>query len=976
MNKDKIVKISIVFSIIFAVFGFLIVKAANTITLKAVSNSSYVNSSSEKDVIDGKYFDKNNVLVINYTILDGFSKITDSALKVRITSDVNYDENMMNSCIRVLYPGEYADTFQLAINYKNYLDFIETDTSLSGGDTSFPTKFNLEVYTNIGGDERIVATREVSINTSFDGSRQTEINLSPYGNVYADTTIPYTYLEEFDDYGTEGYNIDTVMGSWEDNKYYVFNYNIFDNSLPKRDIRPYSTDANYVKINPVEANSPVLKAYLASKIGDTDLSGLKLVLEFDRTSSLAMPKKTYKYELRLMDIYGNEYVKILSVNYLQYKRFVYDENSGDSSLQENSIVKENNLTYKASSSGELNLNFSTSFVFDGLSLLDSDLNDITDESKIDVSGSNRIKTTFRDLKEGRYTILFYCNYDENNPAASYSFYFEPYDVTTVDTVYTYGNGTVLQDVKDYNEVYLNKSYDYVLIDRVSMIGDRKLEGLTNYELGINLGEQSSYHTGFDKLFGGLLCLDTTEFESFIISVDSNEAKHEYILKPIVTEETNEFEITLTLSNDKVALPEKDQRTIIATPIITRNGEVVSVPYSYEIYQGNVLTNPNYVFAEIKSSGDVINILPGAEKGKYTVKVSLNDYDVSVSKTFSIVDKSDISDLIVEITNGNNIKIPSEGHRTDVELKTRITRDGKVEDGKGTFVLANSVEGVSLQGSTLSVKSNAKEGDKVVVNFSYEGASTSKTFTLVKDGSGEGTEVSDDTPTVTPTGTPDDSNKTFSSIVFSGFDSDRSQVKVLTFDDNSGTYKDISYKCYDENGNEIKNPIIEISGGKESEGILVEPNYEMKTVRIYANGLYGANKNFYINVTSKGSSILSLPVVAAKPDEYDCYIEFETNSIVKNSSFTTDGVFVNYEENPVTVSLVTVIYDKNNKIVDKVLHSQTVNKFEEKAFKTRLLMPADVNNIKVKSFFINGDDLNKANRFYTYSKTITNRGGVN
>lgn len=981
MNKDKAIKISIILIILFAIFGIFIVRAANTITLSVSSNApSYVSSSSSKDTIKGSYFNGNDILVLNYTVLDGFSKIEDSAIKVRFTNMGNHDENMLNSCIKLLYPGEYVDTFQLAINYQNFLDYEERNIAsgnLTGGDSTFPTNFSIELYTMMGKDEVSILTRDIEITTSKN-TNNVSVELTPYDNTYVSITTPYSFLEPSED----GYNLDTIIGGWEDSKYYIFNYKLFDTSSPREDIKIASTNTDYVYLLAEDDDAPKGKAYLATKIGDIELHGLKLVIEFERENNEYIAPKTYAYELAFRDIYGEITTIPLTVQFMQYERFVYEEGVTDSSLLKNAVVKETSPSFKVSEDGNLDISMNTSFTFDGLSLLDGTFKDITSEHA-GVTGYNNFKVYLNNIDTGRYTLLLYSTMNDDIPAASYSFYYEKGKVDVKDYIYVYGEKTELIDEDtnwDYqNEINISRSMDYVIIDRELTLNGRTINTEVNYEYGFDYGsEDSSSITGFDDNYSGLFAIDTTElYDYFVFSVSSSGITKSYVVKPNVGS-IDDLKVNLYASTTTLKIPEKGERnSLILTPVITRNGTEIDIPYEYDYIKGDEFVSANDIYILNEGGQDILYIQPSITKGDYTIKISLKDYpDIANSVIIKVTDSSESSDnnISVEITNGSNIRIPDSGKRTDLEIKTRIIKNGSEITGNGTFEMVNSPTGVILNNNVLSVYSNATEGAVVVVNFTYEGISASKVFTLVKDASGEGTIIDDETPvpTFTPGEGDDGESKVFDSIVISGFDSDRSQVKVLTFDEPSGSSKTLRYRCYNENGVEISNPIIEISGSNESNGILVEPNYTNKTITVYANGLFSANKDFYITVTSNGESILNLPVVAARPDTWDCYIDFSTNTFAKNSSFKVTGSFYNYDDNEIEVSLVTLLYDKNNKIIQNLIDTKTVKSLEEAEFTNRLTLPSDINDIKIKSVFINGSDITKASRQFTYSRSITNR----
>ena len=83
MQKDKIIKFSLIFIILF-IFGVFIVNASNNISIKCTSDyGEFFSSTTDKDTIEGEYFNQNNLMVLNYQILSGFSQIKDSTLKVR-----------------------------------------------------------------------------------------------------------------------------------------------------------------------------------------------------------------------------------------------------------------------------------------------------------------------------------------------------------------------------------------------------------------------------------------------------------------------------------------------------------------------------------------------------------------------------------------------------------------------------------------------------------------------------------------------------------------------------------------------------------------------------------------------------------------------------------------------------------------------------------------------------------------------------
>ena len=966
MNKDKITKISIVAVILFAIFGFLIVKAANSITLSLTSSYSrnYLTSTSSKDTINGQYFNDNDLMVLHYNILDGFSKVENSSLKVKLTGLEKYDSNMINSCIKVLYPGDYTDEFQVAINYQNYLDY-EGEYALAGKSLEFPDKFNIVVYSEMDGEEVVATTREVEITKNYYGG-DGEVVLYPVDNSYLDVNMPYTFLEGNP---TDGYTLDVVMGSWEDNKYYVFDYHIFDNSIPRQDIKSASTSSDFVTINSKSSSAPKATAFYNSKIDDVDLYGRKLVLQFDRKNSGEVSKHQYEYNLYLTDYNGNTYPVPLKVNYMQYPRFAYVEGLSNENLKTTALIKEINPRYKASEDGTLTLSFKTPFYsFAGLSILDSNFNEVS-EDNFDLSGSSSsFEVTMSNLETGRYTLLLYANsYD--NPANSYSFYYEKAKVTNVNTINVYGVTSQIKndDLVESNDFTLNKSMDYIFVQRQTTIGNKTYKNDVSYI--DDLGMESAV-SKFDSSFKGLLFIDTVEVDEYIpIKITSGYGTERFTLHPTVSAAAD-FTITLTAGQNTIPIPQSGRLSVSLTPVIARYGKITDVPYSYKVLYGDTVTT----YATVEKGADnkdTFYISAGAPKGDYVVKLTLDDYpDASAYVTITATDSTSTEDdLVLEITNGNKIKIPSKGNLVKVTLVGRITKNGKILSDNGTFELLNKVDGVSLDKDVLTVSSTAKEGDKVVVNFSYGKASTSKTFTLTNDASGEGEETGDITPTPTE---GDDSKKTFASIVISGFDSDRSQAKVLTFSDNSGTRRVLTYKCYDSNGNEVTNPIIEIGGSNEANGILVEPDYSTKTISVYANGLYGVNKTFYINVTSNGSSILNLPVVAAKPDEYDCYIDFAKTSIVKNSSFSATGTFINGVEEELEVSLVMYMYDKNNKIIAQSIDTKKIAALGTQEFATRFTLPSDIKDVKIKAFFINGSDITKASKIYTYSRSITNR----
>ena len=115
MQKEKIIKISLI-SIILFIVGIFVVSASNNISLKCVSDyDKFLVSESDKDIVDGEYFNQNNMMILDYKILNGLTEIKDSNLKVKLDGLAKYDDKMIDSCINIFHEDGGVKNFKIAI---------------------------------------------------------------------------------------------------------------------------------------------------------------------------------------------------------------------------------------------------------------------------------------------------------------------------------------------------------------------------------------------------------------------------------------------------------------------------------------------------------------------------------------------------------------------------------------------------------------------------------------------------------------------------------------------------------------------------------------------------------------------------------------------------------------------------------------------------------------------------------------------
>lgn len=964
MQKDKIIRFSLIFLVLF-MFGIFIVSAANNISLKCTSDyGDFFSSTTDKDTIDGEYFNQNNLMVLNYQILNGFSQIKDSTLKVRLEGLEDFNSELIDSCIKLYYEGDYADSFQLAINYKNYLNYCNTNDFKSGSNL-FPDSFKIIVYGEIDGEEIIAVQKTIQIASSTNMDER-ELVLEPFDTNSTSAVSTYSYLETKynEDSDTYDFTYDLVVGAWEDEKYIAFDYYIFDKSSPKNDLKSISSNSfSYFSENPLDGFSIGIE----NNIDEVEIDGSKkLVFKYQRNNNKdAVDKTKYVYYLTFMDVNGKAITAKLNINFLQYKRISYMPGISNPEIYSSAIVKERETKIKASDNGSLNLIFNTpTYQVEGFDILDKDFNKM-DSSHFDCSSTpTKLTCDLNSLETGRYTLLLYSS-SSDSPSNAYSFYFEKEQIKSQTIMYQNGIKTIL-DSNDM-DITMKSPGEWLIFDNIMTIGNREIISKPTY-----YADTYSENTYFDDKFSGALHVNTDETLIVYLYITKIGTDSENFCLNISLLNEDNINISLSAQESSVNIPtkEEEQSSLILNREFRKNNVIIEEDYDYEIYYKGELVSENDLYIDKGSSYDTLMVNYSCLEGIYTIKLYLTKYK-DVSKSIDVYLKYNGSEnpsgdsYILKITNETEIAVPSkEGYKNVKNLKGQIIKDGKEINESGLFELVSSEsEGVSISNNILTVLNTATIGKKFTIKFSYKDNSITKEFLLVKETNGNNQDIKDE----------DDkpSDTEIKSIVLKGFDSDKLESKYLTFSDTSGTNKVISYTCYDKDGRAIENPNITISGSDIANGILVIPNYTNQTITIYANGLYN-DRNFYLKFNSNNETILNQLVTACKPAEWDCSIEFDKYYFIRNSSFSATGTFSNFFDEDINVSFVLILYDKNNRIVKYDIDSSTLKTGEMKSFKTKFLLPADTTDITVKAFFINGLNITDSSKIYTYSRTITNK----
>lgn len=965
MQKDKILKISLIFAVL-CVFSIFIVKAATNISLKCISDyGTFLSTTTTKDTIDGAYFNQNNLMVLNYQILDGFTQIKNSTLKVKLEGLENYDKDLVDSCIRLFYEGDYADSFQVSVNYMNYLNY-STENGVETASNLFPDRFKIVVYGEIDGEEIVVVEKNIQIETTIDTSKRTLI-LEPFDTNATAVTSNYSYIDSVYNEQSKIYelNYNLAVGSWEDEKCSVFDYYLFDNSAPRNDLKSISsTNAiTYFSQDPLIGFS----IEVTDEINGTVLEGnKKLVLKYDRPNKNNIDKRTYTYFVYFVDANGETITAKLNINFMQYERISYMAGISNPEIKNSAIVKERETQVKASEDGLLTLIFDTpTYQVTGFDILDKNFAKL-DESHFDCSSTpSKLTSNLSGLETGWYTLLLYSE-SSDRPSNAYSFYFEKEAINSKTTMHLNGKSQILNSSQDVTIPLINSVGGWVMLDNVISIGNREL--ILNPYYSANTYSNNTY---FDEKFAGALHInvkDTPEFD-FDITKLGKDFETFHAIVTIVGDAG--IDISFNSSESSILIPKAQggQNYLTLNREFRKDNVIIDEDYSYEIYFKGEEILYDDIFIDKGIDSDTFKVNYGAEAGTYTVKIYLKNYE-SVSKSIDIVLKydGDSEDIILKLLNDAKVAVPAKkGYKNIINLDGRILKGGSEINEEGVFELVSfESEGVSVNEKVLTILDNSTIGKTFTIKFSYGENSISKQFTLVAEDSSNNSGIVDGNGS---------STSNVKSIVLKGFDSDKIDTKYLTFADTSGESKTISYTCYDADGKAIANPSVEISGSDIANGILVVPNYAKQTVTIYANGLY-ANRNFNLLFVSGTTEILNQAVIACKPNEWDCSIEFDKYYFTRNATFSATGNFSNFFDEEKNVSFVLVLYDKNNKIVKYDIDSATLKSGETKKFKAKFLMAADTTNITVKAFFIDGLNITDSSKIYTNSRTMTNKEELN
>lgn len=966
MQKDKIIKISLI-SIILFIVGIFVVSASNNISLKCVSDyDKFLVSESDKDIIDGKYFNQNNMMILDYKILNGLTEIKDSNLKVKLGGLEKFDENMINSCVRLFYEDGGVKRFKLALNYNNFLNYNTTqDISQSTGDMYFPETFSIILYSEIEGEEIIVLERTIEIETEFNPD-EVEFVLQPYDSYSDGLVSTYSFLQnDGKDELTAGiYTYSLGIGAWEDKKYSVFDYYLFDSSSPKNDVKSISVDSfSYVA---KDESIPGFSIELTNSIDEVTFDGNKIVFKYERNSNKAIDLDTYVYYLYITDVNGNEHFIILNINFKQYQRVAYLPGLSTPDLGKNTYVKESSSVLKASEDGTFEVVIDTPFYrASNFEILDSNFEKLEGEYFNINAYVGKMDCSFYGLETGWYNCEIYSN-KSDKPSNIYSFYYEKEPVKK-ETILYYGDEKITLEKDKSIDLIIEEISDWILFDSFLFIGDRQIISNPYFYLS-NLYDDSK----FSEDFSGALHINTKDSNKFSFSVNNiAEDNFEYILN-VTSKKQSDIEVNLSVSTGNIVIPSEEGITnsLSLTHTITKDGKELDEPYFYEVYYNDEKINLSDVNIERGTDSDNFIVNYGALEGEYIIKLCLKNHE-DISDSVSVLltyENSEENSLILKILNDSEIAVPKEkGHKNKIYLEGRVIENGSQINETGDFHLLTELTGVSLSGNNLIVLDSAKVGETFDVKFTFRDKSITKTFTLVEqnDENDSGIVDEDDKPIGT---------EPVSSIILRGFDSDKLETKFLTFPDTSGESKTISYTCYDENGNAIQNPDLKISGSDISNGILVVPNYSNKTITIYANGLFN-DREFYLDFVSNSKNILNQKVIACKPNTWECSLDFDNYQFIRNSSFSASGSFSSFFDTDTNVSLALVLYDSNNKIVKYNVDSQIVKPGETVDFKAKFLMPAEIDNITVKAFFINGTDITDSSKLYMTSKSITNSGEV-
>ena len=436
------------------------------------------------------------------------------------------------------------------------------------------------------------------------------------------------------------------------------------------------------------------------------------------------------------------------------------------------------------------------------------------------------------------------------------------------------------------------------------------------------------------------------------------------------------------------IPEEGAESILyVVPTVYKDGKVATdVPYHYEIEHLTALATPSGFAHDIvvmqneqKDGIDIVHIPYTSAAGTYNIRMVLDSSEaIKYEDQFILTYKPEITTDFYYVTINNtdtNIALPPKGYKNVFTIDYTLLKNGEIQTdtSKCVFTLGEGLEDkAQIFNNVVAINENCKVGDNITVLLNYDKgvASTYKTFKVVAADENNSSSMVESDDFDIEDGIITDESLIPVSVRISGFDSNYTNQKKITFSEVSGTSKQLSYSFLNADGVEFKNPQVRVKFAGLTRGTDYEVDYTNQKITVFANGLFD-NRTVDINFTANGKTISSTNVILAKPSTYNCYMEFVETTFNRNERFHVSGSFINYDKNPKNVVLAVVCYNKDNQILTTGFDYQVVpNDNSYKDFNADILLPASTKDLKVKAFFLNGTDLSTANKVYSASKTIT------